>query len=332
VPQRLAESEVRHAFPGSKGGASTVFTVFGYGDRLMYKKYADPRDPAALDRLVALHAAMDTQSAHYARDRMAWPVATVCAADDQVAGLLVVRAGMGFHAHLSTNRVRVRDFNYLLYEDRAARIGISPATTRQKARLLADLVAVLLWLDRRGHVHEDLAAHNLLWRLDPEPAVFLLDCDSLRPVDEPTNQPLFSTVDWTDPRVLGAEIPRPDQASTSYAVGLLVARVLGSPYWRPTPGEPAALPGGGFPLDLRPLLSAALGPAASRPTLKSWLDGINGTVDAVPNTRTAPMPTRTPPETLRVEGQTVGLNDRLAFLAGLVLGAVAAVLVLVRFL
>ncbi|RCG28234.1 hypothetical protein DQ384_24185 [Sphaerisporangium album] len=332
VPQRLKEAEIRHAVPGSKGGASTVFTAFGYADRLMYKKYTEPRDPAALDRLVELHAAMDAESAGYARDHMAWPVATVRAADGQVAGLMVIRADMTFHAHLSTSRVRVRDFNYLLYEDRAARVGVPPATVRQKAALLRDLVSVLLWLDERGLVHEDLAAHNVLWRLEPEATVFLLDCDSLRPAGEATGQPLFTTVDWTDPRVLGEEVARPDRASTSYAVGLLVARVLGSPYWRPASGEGSIGPGGGFPPALEPLLDAAVGPAANRPSLRTWLDGIDGIAGALPAVRRVREAPPTPPATLRVEGQTIGLNDRLALLAGLVIGALAAVLVMVRFL
>jgi len=337
IPKNLNETEVSHTVQVARGGSSRVFAVPGYDRRVIYKKYFEPRERPPLDLLVTKYAELDSTSSHYIREHLAWPVTTVHNTDDQAVGTLVVQAPEGFTANLSTGRARIRDLNFLLYEERAARVNVQPATTRQKIGLLHELVSVLHWLQEQGLVHEDLAAHNLLWRLDEKPAVFVLDCDSLRLLSDENGQPLFTTPDWTDPRVLGNEIPRPDNESTSYAVGLLVARVLGSPYWRPAPGRIAPPSEESFPPELGPFVTKACNRSASeRPNLEEWLIALEGAatdtdrpaLDRTTAPAADPTPTKPPP----VQGRPVALYDRLAFAIGLAAGGMAAVLVLVRFL
>lgn len=75
-----------------------------------------------------------------------------------VSGVLVPKAEMTYRAQLSTNRVRARDFNYLLYETRAARVGVELTTVREKLVLLRLTVEAFAWLEERGLVHEDISA------------------------------------------------------------------------------------------------------------------------------------------------------------------------------
>ncbi|ACZ86515.1 hypothetical protein [Streptosporangium roseum] len=317
VPPRIPEAEVGFGEPQAVGGASTVYTVLGQRKSLLYKRYSEPHVAAELDRLVSKYSGMAPKAAAYARTHLAWPVAAVCDGD-HVVGVLVVRAGQEFHVTLSASRTRVRDFNFLLYEKRAEKLGVERATDRQKVELLRGLVDVLSWLDERGLVHEDLAAHNVLWRLDP-PSVFVLDCDSLRSLAESSKQPLYTTVDWTDPRVLTNDVDRPDGASTSYVLGLLAARTLVSPYWHP--GD--TLPADRFPAALTQMVARAHGPAEDRPSLPEWGRALDGALAQTTGTVVEPASVGDPDATKRA--------DHVAFLVGLTVGVALAVFVLVRF-
>ncbi|SCG37032.1 protein kinase family protein [Micromonospora coxensis] len=330
LPPRVPERTLRTWGPGVRGGSSTVFDVFGHDDTVLYKKYAIPRAEEDLDRLVQLYRGLDDDSAALVRRRYAWPLAVVAGADGAVAGVLVPRAGMAYQAHLSTKKVRVRDLNYLLYEARAARVGIEPASLREKLKLIRALVEALRWLETRGLVHEDLAAHNLLWTLRPQPAVLLLDCDSIRPVDSVVEEPLLTSTDWTDPRVLTGDTPRPDHASTVYAVGLITARVLVAPSWRPSGADTDDPLGGQVPAALAPLIRASVRASGSRPRLSQWLTTLDAVIEAMtgegPELQTTP--SVSPVESLPRTAWTYALKGRLAVTVGFVIGAVAAVVLL----
>jgi hypothetical protein len=333
VPLRILERDIRYHGIGVQGGSSTVFNVFGYEDRVLYKKYAIPRAETDLDRLVQLQRDLDNDSAAFLRRHFAWPLTVVIAGDGAVAGVLIPKADMAYRAQLSTNRVRVRDFNYLLYEARAAQIGVEPARTRQKLILIRVLVQVLMWLEDRCLVHEDLAAHNLLWTVWPQPSVLLLDCDSIRPADSRVAEPLLTTTDWTDPRVLSGEIPRPDQASTVYTVGLLVARVFGSPYWRPSATADDS-PSGRLLAGLLAVLRESTRASTPRASLAQWTAALDEAIKGTPEdtSELAPTASAAPPEPLRQGGLSYALKERLALAAGFALGAVAAIMLLTKLL
>ncbi|GAX56571.1 hypothetical protein [Streptomyces olivochromogenes] len=336
LPQRVPEGELRTYGAGSRGGSSTVFDVFGHEDRVLYKKYAIQRSEADLDRLVRLHRELDSGSndGAFLRRRFAWPLAVVTADDGAVSGVLVPKAEMTYRAQLSTNRVRARDFNYLLYETRAARVGVEPATVREKLVLLRLTVEAFAWLEERGLVHEDISAGNLLWSVRPEPAVLILDCDSIRPAGSAVDDPLLTTTDWTDPRVLGGEVPRPDQASVTYAVGLLTARVFGTPSWRPSATDSQDSPQEGVPAALLPVLLESVRATAPRPPLHRWLAILDEALEDTPaRTRTPRTAVRTMvSEPLRQGGLSYGVKERVALAVGLFCGAVAAILLLVEML
>ncbi|MGW3995837.1 hypothetical protein ACWEF6_20285 [Amycolatopsis sp. NPDC004772] len=317
VPPRIAEAEVAVGEQLARGGASAVFSIAGPRKTLLYKKYTEPRDAAELDGLVGTHAGWDAKTLGHVRRTLAWPVATV-GEGDRAVGALVVRAAAEFQFTLPSGRTRVRDFNFLLYEKRSEKLGVPRATDREKVDLLRALLDVLSWLDDHGFVHEDLASHNLLWKLDPA-EVFVLDCDSLRPLAGESSAPLYTTVDWTDRRVLTEEVARPDRASTSYVLGLLVPRVLVSPHWYP--GD--ALPPERLPAALTELVVRASGPAGSRPSLTEWGRGLDKASAQTTGTVVEPAPVGDP--------AAVRTADRWIFAGGLLLGALLAIFVLVRF-
>ncbi|MFD6697277.1 hypothetical protein [Micromonospora aurantiaca (nom. illeg.)] len=295
---------------------------------MLYKRYEITRAEMDLDRLVNLYRGLDETDAAAVRGRFAWPLAIVTGGDGTVAGVLVPRAGMTYQAHLSTKKVRPRDLNYLLYEARAARVGVEPASLREKLTLVRALVDALLWLAERDLVYEDLAAHNLLWTLHPEPSVLLLDCDSIRPVDSMTDDPLLTSTDWTDPRVLTGDIPRPDHASTVYAVGLIAARVLIAPAWRPSDINDTL--GGQVPTGLEAVLRESVRATTPRPRLGAWRTAVDEAIAAMTGDgpELVATETATSGESIPQTYWTYAVKGRLAVAAGFILGALAAVMLL----
>lgn len=331
LPDHVQERDIRAYGPGSRGGSSTVFDIFEYHGKMLFKKYTIRRAEADLESLIQLPKQLDETAGTFLWSRFAWPVAVVTADDGSVGGVLVPRAEVAFRAHLSTGKVRVRDFNDLLYEERAARVGIRPTTLREKLALLLTLVESLVWLEERDLVHEDLSAGNTLWTVEPEPAVLLLDCDAVRPAGSDSDDPLLVTTDWTDPRVLSGEIPRPDGASVSYAVGLMAARVLGTPLWRPAlTGQPEP-PVHGVPDQLQSLLRDSVSSAVPRPLLTNWADALRSAIEAASSTSpvTSPPPAIGP---LRRGGISYSTKERSVLVLGFVIGALAAVLFLMEML
>ncbi|MFJ3586458.1 hypothetical protein ACIPPS_30115 [Streptomyces sp. NPDC090127] len=55
------------------------------------------------------------------------------------------------------------------------------------------------WLHAMGLVVGDLSQANVLWSLEPGPAVHLLDCDGVRITGRPAVLDQADTPDWLDP-------------------------------------------------------------------------------------------------------------------------------------
>jgi hypothetical protein len=69
----------------------------------------------------------------------------------------------------------------------------------------------------------DVSMRNLLWACEPEPSIFLLDCDGMRFAGESPAVPAAETLDWDDPS-LGTDPPNLN--SDRYKLTLIVQRVL----------------------------------------------------------------------------------------------------------
>lgn len=334
IPPRIRERDLTVHGAGTPGGSSIVFPVFGFGDKVLYKKYASSRPESGYDTLIEIPSGLDSAEADFVDEHFAWPLSVVTSNKDEVVGVLLPKAEPAYWAHLSTDKVRVRDFNYLLYEARSARVGVEPPTLHQKLDLIRSFAEVLAWLEGRGLVHEDLAAQNVLWRISPNPSVLLLDCDSIRPVLGKTSDPLYVTTDWSDPRVLTGRTQRPDTASMSYAVGLLTARVFVEPTWRPSLTDAPQRLDSELPADVSALLVDAVAASIPRPALGTWmrvlLEARQAASETVANApAVAEVASR--PE-LRRGGLSYAAKERFALAAGFLIGAAAAAIILMEML
>ncbi|WP_306205673.1 lipopolysaccharide kinase InaA family protein [Actinoplanes sp. RD1] len=336
LPARTLESSLQVDGRGRRGGSAVVFQLVGQLD-LLYKRYTGTgtvsRSETHLAQLVAIGSAAGDPELSFLRRHFAWPRSVVIGRDGNVTGLLVPRVPPAFEAALVTNRVRVRDLNDLLFETRAARAGISPATRRQKLEMLSDLIEALDWLHRHDLVHEDLAAQNVLWRTEGGAGVLLLDCDSLRPLGRTADDPLLTSVDWTDPRVLAGDVRRPDHASMIYGLGLLTARVLADPDWRPPDNGREGFPADRMSEALAAVVVDSVRPGLPRPSLVQWRKAVTvATATLRPDTATdvdRPEVTTAAPPPIEYEGPGSDAARRISLAVGVVLGAaLAAILVL----
>ncbi len=310
-----------------RGGTASVYEVHGYDGGMLFKKYDQPRDPAGMSQLIAIMSQSDADVQAVLRASLAWPDRMVTSEDGQLSGVLIPKARQAFVAHLTVGPPRLRDLNYLLYEERAARVGVVPLPLVKKLRIVTALARVLSLLQGLGLVYEDLAAQNVLWTTDPAPDVFLLDCDSLRKVDSQPGDALYTTADWTDPRVLSGQVRRPDHASVAYGLGLLLIRTLNSPTWHPSTDALEGIEGMQMvPTPLRKILAGSLRRQLPRPTLERWIEALDEAIDSA-------LPTEvqtSPPRVALLRRATLGgwqfqTKARLAMTIGVLCGVAAGI-------
>jgi protein kinase-like protein len=326
LPVRMRVNEITpHSIVG-RGGSGTVYELTGYNGELLYKKYVEPRPVLGLTRLIELGRQVGSLANDSVSHRFSWPLSAVI--DDQgvVVGVLIARVPSVFFARLSTGGERLRDLNYLLYEGRAAKVGVGPVAISDKLRLIKALAEALLFLHNNGLVHEDISAQNLLWTIDPEPKIFLLDCDSLRDVNIDSDEALLTTLDWTDPRVLDGQVTRPDQSSNVYALGLVAARALGDPSWRPALDEADIDPElrVELPSDLLEIIRTSVRVRGSRPSVAKWLEPLDRAIGLLSQPSSKAIALQ-PPKPVRLGGLSWQSKEQIAMGSGFLVGAILAV-------
>jgi hypothetical protein len=182
-----------------------------------------------------------------------------------------------------------RNLNYL----RLPREEIPPEV---RFLLLRQLAAVLALLEYARLVHGDISAQNVLWHTDPEPSIFLIDCDGMHDIGEEGSR--ATTAGWTDPRKDAGEIESHDMRSDWLALALAVWRVTalekGIPPRRPRGVE---LPPR-IPADLRGPLHRSFDDmmdADARPAPGEWVNSLDAVLrEATEVRRRRPAPS--PPE------------------------------------
>jgi serine/threonine protein kinase len=326
--QEVIETDLRLGNEFAEGGLSVIFEL-AETQRFLYKKY---RNPAGLNTERQLWLQWHARFFHlrppavqsYMLERFSWPVSSVYGASGSLVGEVIGRAPEQFLAKLFSGETRARDFSYLIFEDRARQAGITPIGLREKLTILREFAVSLAWLQSNQMVHEDLAPQNILWSANDGGSAFIIDCDSVAGVaEEPAKAPLALTPDWTDPRVVAGQIGRPDYASMSYALGLLIARTLGSPYWSPGDTDRDLLTDG-VPAALFKLLKVTISEGERRPSLSEWLEALDESIEqADPNTLAPVKPPVAPPP-LKKGGLSFATKERIAFAVGVALGGLGA--------
>jgi hypothetical protein len=157
----------------------------------------------------------------------------------------------------------------------------NPPKAQVRIALLLRMAEILDYLNQRDLVHGDISGKNLVWSLDPEPFVYLIDCDGLLP-REPPPVVGVATPGWTDPRLVERRIAAHDHLSDWYALALALYRGL-----MLTPGNLQRNAHGEWPrpakveevpdLTLRSMLAAALEhplKAEMRPAPGAWVSAL----------------------------------------------------------
>ncbi|MGW6441841.1 hypothetical protein [Lentzea sp. NPDC055074] len=273
---------------GGQGRVTEVLALGGTPVRdLVVKRYHDDIviNPAALTRLVAVRRSMSAEDAAALDTVACWPHAVLVDGDRAVGAVLPrVPAGFSFGLRMPAggSAVVLRELQFLIADAVSLRRrGIEDPDDATRLRVLANCTEVAAMLHRHGVVLGDLSVKNVLWRVDPRPAVYLVDCDGVRlggadPVSPQPNSP-----GWDDPLFPGTQ----NQQSDVYKVALVVLRAAARNFHTRDPELAADVLGRG----LLPLLRASLrAEPGSRPPLSAWHEPLLG--------RAAELSTSTRPE------------------------------------
>ncbi|MEV7405970.1 hypothetical protein AB0N93_37110 [Streptomyces sp. NPDC091267] len=258
------------------GGQGEVHAIGGPG-ALLYKSYREPHkvDGAALASLVSLRQALGQAD----RDRLdreaAWPLCRVVDGDRAV-GFLMHRAPDAMTWKTSKGDSKLVELSYLLRLPKAAWQSVRQPSPAERYTLVVALVALFEWLHSVGLVVGDISQANVLWTVQPAPAVYLLDCDGARLSGQRPVLEQADTPDWHDPLAPQGTV---SVDSDRYKAALMVGRVLAQDAYV-SPGKPLVpVPG---VLDerreaaVRRLWQQAEGACGTRPDLGQWRTALAG--------------------------------------------------------
>jgi hypothetical protein len=268
----------------------------GLGTRHVYKELRTARPLSELEGLVSWPARLAASNPAYAfrlQAAAAWPERAVVGADPAFAvGSVLPKAPAPFWVRHRDGARRLATLSYLTTDPDRLAVAYGVALPEPGSAVRVALVYALARLleawqpgtrptsapdawpspqpcgrstprDRWppamvSVAHGDLSAKNVLWSVDPGPAVYILDCDDAVLVDEgldhisggvggpltgsPSSEanggpdippaparPRATTPNWDDPAVQPGN--RPDLASDRYSLALVFLRVVGAAHF-----------------------------------------------------------------------------------------------------
>ena len=246
-----------------KGGQATVIRARdGHGHRLSKVYDADTEvDGESLLELVSWRNRLSARDMHFLDSRAAWPL-DVRDHDGNVSFQMDEAPAEFYEAASGSTRLR---HGTLLFArpDVLAGLGVTVPSAETRVAICAALAELLAWLHARNVAYGDLSGRNVLWRADPTPGVFLLDCDGCS-IDG--SWPACEAVDtpgWAIPE--GTR--KPTIPADCFRFALFVLRSLGTSFQEREPAElENRLDSGTLEL-----LRQSLNPKpSSRPPLSSW--------------------------------------------------------------
>ncbi|MFD8014265.1 hypothetical protein [Streptomyces sp. NPDC058955] len=258
------------------GGQGEVHEVGGPGD-LLFKRYLEPQkaDGSALAALVALRLGLAPEERRRLDREAAWPLCRVTDGG-RVVGFLMRRAPASMTWRTAKGETRLTELQFLLREPKAATRTVRQPTPEERLALGVALAELVDRLHTMGLVVGDLSQANVLWSLDPEPSVHLIDCDGARITGHPPVLAQADTPDWQDPKAPPGTV---SVDSDRYKAALMLGRVLArDPYVtpeRPLEVLPGVLDNRRLDAVLR-LWGRAGGAYGSRPGLGEWRTALAG--------------------------------------------------------
>jgi len=268
------------ARPFASGGNADLF-LCSQPPHLIYKRYKRAVDDShrrdqilkvrQLGREVLVHGKEEPGSTPEAS--INWPIDSIHNANGAILGVILPKIPDSF----LTSRNVPRSLDFLLL----ARADPPPPDARVRVSVLLRVAEIFAWLNSHRLIHGDFSSKNIVWRSDPQPGAYLIDCDWLHP-QQP--RPTFGTVTpgWIDPRLVASRIKAHDHYSDWYALALAMYRGLFlNPGWLErlpdgTWPKPTGIPSGLDP-QVRTLLEQTLGnPLHVRPRAKpsQWVTAL----------------------------------------------------------
>jgi len=240
----------------AEGGEGRVFEVLAgppeLAPRSVYKQLRCPRPVAELTSLVAFPSLLASRGAPLAARALsssAWPLSSVVGDDPSVAlGTVMPRAPAEFWLRHRDGTKRLTTLSYLATDPERIAVAygvlMPPPGAAERVALVYALARLLeAWQNEPPLprvVHGDLSAKNVLWSLQPAPAVYVLDCDGASVRCGPDEigdevpgsgdrRPRATTPNWDDP-----SLPRgapPTRTSDRYMLGITFLRVVGAAHF-----------------------------------------------------------------------------------------------------
>jgi serine/threonine protein kinase len=307
--QRVFLSQIGTLTKISQGGQGIVYRApsasTSFAKSMVYKEYKKAT-LAALDvqALQAMPEFLESSLSYSDGAKLislaAWPCRIVEDAGKAI-GFLMPSIPDVFYIEIWTNKPtpsRVpAEFQHLLNDPQvsAMRFRGTQPTDRQRYELIQEFASGLNFLHEREVCVGDISPKNILYSLQPTPAVYFIDCDAMR-VRGISLSPQVETPGWGVPA--GEE--KATVHSDRYKLGLLALRLL---VGNQDTADPARLPAS-VPVEVRRVITETLSVnPKDRPSLAVWDAVLNRAIPtastqkpktAYPPT-TAPKPPKTPP-------------------------------------
>jgi serine/threonine protein kinase len=282
-----------------QGGQGVVYQAPNaktqFASSMVYKEYkttsgAAPVDYTALAAMPALvEQSLTATQARRLIALAAWPCALV-QTSGLPTGFVMPAIPETFYTTLNTAKgtnTTLAEIQHLLNHPTvlAAR-GITLDDT-QRYQLLRDTATALTFLHSHGICVGDISPKNLLYTLNPHPAVYFIDCDAMR-VGGTSALPQLETPGWQVPA--GEELAT--VYSDTYKLGMLALRLLAGDQNTTNPQHlPATTPN-----MLRQLITDTLtNPPARRPLPQAWSSLLASAIETTQHQQktTTPDPTNT---------------------------------------
>lgn len=215
-----------------RGGQGRVIAVYGILiDRrwtAALKRYSPDIAPlvdvTALEAITIFPGMLGADDKLWLYENTAWP-AVIVKDSGRVCGFLMrtvpAEYYFGFRTQTQGTVPKLATMEFLLNDDQyTSRAGLS-VTNLQRVALLQNLAVIVSRLHDLGVVVGDLSPKNLLFKLTPSPACFLIDCDAMR-VQGASVLAQVQTPDWEVPAGEPTATPEAD----AYKFALLAIRLF----------------------------------------------------------------------------------------------------------
>ncbi len=247
-------------------------------------------NPETLEKLVLFARQLPPQDKTWLYENYAWP-ASLVTNGGQVCGFLMRRVPtdytFDFHTQTQGVRRKLSDVAFLLNSDDYVRNAGLRVTDRDRLRILETVATSLSRLHSMDVAIGDLSPKNALFRLQPYPSSFFIDCDSLRLKGETALEQL-ETTDWEAP----AGEQRATVATDSYKFGLLAIRLFA----RDQTTHDASAISAVSPVLGRLATLSQDADASQRPAPGQWVGALNAVASSIPSgPRSWPPPAPKPP-------------------------------------